>query len=237
MTVFNTNYSTLEQAWGESYLSPSLQKKSKKKKPPPQSDPICDLYEMGNNNYTENDIVSYANKFYEKHEKGKYQKPRMLSREKNPKVVDFEYDDGLNVGAPFNSDVSMQMKRMMDDEESQRPNRLKQIYSGSADDSDEDDTPQVRNNVTFKLPPAGPPRDERADEEDANDINYVLPQRSSTRDRVLYDTHEYYVGDEDPDFYKRNANFNYFDVVLYVISGIILIFMMEQFVKIGMLLH
>jgi hypothetical protein len=192
MTVTNTSYSTIEEAWADTYLSPSIQKKSKKKRSSdsPMSDPICDLYEMGNNNnYDDSDIVSYANKFYEKHEKAKYQKPRMHEREKLPKVVDIDVSDDIAYGAPFN--------RVLREEAPQKQ-------------------------VTF------------SDEDEEDEIErYIQP--SKKREKLMYDTNEYY-GEDDDNFNKRDQSFNYFDIFLYIISGIILIFMMDQFVKIGTLM-
>ena len=194
MTVTNTSYSTLEEAWADTYLSPSLQKKPKKKRSPesPMSDPICDLYEMGNNNnYDDSDIVSYANKFYEKHEKAKYQKARMNEREKLPKVVDIDVSDDIAYGAPFNRKTAPPQKQ-----------------------------------VSFN--------DEEG-EGDEEDIERYIEPTMRKREKVVYDTNEYY-GEDDEDFNKRDQSFNYFDIFLYIISGIILIFMMDQFVKIGMLM-
>lgn len=204
MTVFNTTYSTIEEAWADSYLSPSLQKKPKKKKSVenPMSDPICDLYEMGNNSYDDNDLVSYANKFYEKHEKAKYQNAMMSDREKLPKVVDIDVSDDIAYGAPFNRDV---LKQQHDDPPSKQspPNNYNDRYSAryeDIDDASDEYKPEIRK-----------------------------------REKVMYDTREYY-GEDDDEFGKKNQSFNYFDIALYIISGIILIFMMDQFVKIGMLM-
>lgn len=217
MTVFATAYSSIDEAWGESYLSPTLQKKQKKKKSAPQSDPICDLYE---NAYSvDNDIVSYANKYFDRHEKEKYQPPRMKEREASPKVVTF----GDGPMAPYNSDVKEDLRQFMRSEEEQEENHT--------DDRTTDRYIHYEAAAEDSTPPQQTRHLERY-----NDYNVAVP-RTKARDRVLYDTHENYVGDENPDFYKRNANFNYFDVVLYIISGVILIFLMEQFVKVGMLMH
>lgn len=204
MTVYNTSYSSIDEAWADSYLSPSLQKKQKKKKPPPQSDPICDLYAMGTNHYTDTDIVSYANRYneaydqkFDKHEKARYQHPMMdTGREKLPKVVDIDVSDDISYGAPFNRDVKV-VPKADQEAEPERP-----LY----EPQDEDDEYAVA---------APPPR--RKD-----------PMR---RAEALLESYE------DDEFYKKNASFNYLDMALYVISGIILIFMMEQFVKIGALLR
>ena len=201
MTVFNTTYSTIEEAWADSYLSPSLQKKPKKKKSieNPMSDPICDLYEMGNNSYDDSELVSYANKFYEKHEKAKYQNAMMNDREKLPKVVDIDVSDDIAFGAPFNRDVLKQQQDMPLDKQKNMNSNYIDRSKGVKYEDDEDD---------------------------------IIPQR---REKILYDTREYY-GDDDDEFGKKNQSFNYFDIALYIISGIILIFMMDQFVKIGMLM-
>lgn len=162
MTVINTSYSSIEEAWADSYLSPSLQKKPKKKRQPPQADPICDLYNSRDLAYDDTDIVSYANKFYEK---SQYQHPMMEQREM-PKTIhiDASEPDEVPVSAPY--------------QEEEMPTR--------------------------------------------------------PRERVYYDTKEGY--DDEEHYETKSNNMDYFDIILYIISGILLIFMMEQFVRIGMLL-
>lgn len=187
MTVYNTGYSTLEEAWADSYLAPNLQKKKNRKKQPPQTDPLCDLYEMGNGHYTENDLLSFANKYYEKHDKAKYQKP------------------------------------MMND--SEHPREEKRYV-----DVGEDEDP-VEN---IRIPERLPERQELPDQDYALQKEMAAAKKAKD-DRMYFNTREYYVDDDQ--FESRNNNFNMYDVVLYIISGIILIFMMEQFVKIGMLMH
>lgn len=205
MTVYNTSYSSIDEAWADSYLSPSLQKKQKKKKPPPQSDPICDLYAMGSTHYTDPDIVSYANRYsemYDRHEKASFQHPMMdTGREKLPKVVEIDASDDplAEYGAPVRDRAPPTSKRV-EAQASQEARQERPLYEPEEDDEDEYATA------------APPPR--RKD-----------PLRTS-----------FFEEYEDDDFNKKNGSFNYFDIVLYVISGIILIFMMEQFVKIGSLL-
>lgn len=173
MTVYNTSYSSLDEVWADSYLSPNLQKKTKKKRTPPQSDPLCDLYNMGNSHYQENDLISFANKYYEQHEKAKYQKPRMMDddepREKSPVYVDVEAE---HVRPEF-------------------------------------------------------PDEDYAMERDLNAAN-----KAREKDRLYFHTKEYYTNDGD----EKTSTFLMYDVILYIISGIILIFMMEQFVRIGTML-
>lgn len=197
MTVINTSYSSIEEAWADNYLAPSLQKKPKKKRAPAQSDPICDLYDMGNNHYEESDIVSYANNFYDKHEKAKYQKPRMQERERLPKVVDIDVSDDVAYGAPV-KEKQVRFAVENDEEQSATKEDIKRMLEESDDDED-----------------------------------YI---KGKARERVIYDTKEYYEDDESG-FNQRDKSFSYFDIVLYIISGVILIFMMEQFVKIGTMMR
>jgi hypothetical protein len=196
MTVHNTGYSTFEEAWGEPFLSPNLQKKKKKKQTyEDQSDPICDLYAMGNNNYNDNDIVSYANQFYDKYDKSQYQKPMMKNREReNPKMVDVRDGSVYAYGAPYAETI--------------------QLPSTSA--------PRPQENV------------ETEEEVEIPQLRRPAPRQDPN---VLRETQEFYMGEEDPDYYHKDSAFNMMDIILYILSGIILIFMMEQFVKIGMLLN
>lgn len=250
MTVFNTSYSTIEEAWADSYLSPSLQKKQKKKKnvetSSPMADPICELYEMGNNNkYDDSDIVSYANKFYEKHEKARYQNAMMNNREKLPKVVDVDVTDDIISGSPYNRDVKKQLAEKMDRKDfpynyegryQDRYNEDSKYQTSKYQDSKHDDNIRQRRHYDGN--------DDDNDDNEGYNEGYkddytegdnesvdIMPRK---RDKVQYDTREGY-GDDD-DFGNKNRSFNYFDIILYIISGVILIFMMEQFVKIGMLM-
>lgn len=155
MTVTSTNYSSLEEVWGETF---SQKKKEKRKK---VVDPICELYEMGNNNgYTENDLVSYANSYFDRHDKNVYQRPvnDTYTRERPVKHVN------------------------------------------------------VRSNGDIE------------DEKEFAD-NTPPPTRISNPSHMHYDEEEY------------APKFAFIDLLLYIVSGIILIFVMEQFVKIGMLLQ
>lgn len=156
MTVTSTNYSSLEEVWGETF---SQKKKEKRKK---VVDPICELYEMGNNNgYTENDLVSYANSYFDRHDKNVYQRPvnDTYTRERPVKHV------------------------------------------------------SVRSNGDIE------------DEKEFVDTIDTTPRMSHPSHTVNYDEEDY------------TPKFAFIDLLLYIVSGIILIFVMEQFVKIGMLLQ
>lgn len=204
MTVISTTYSSLDEAWSNNYLSPQIQKKPKKKRTPPQSDPICDLYEMGQNNYTENDIITFANNYrYDNAEKAKYHKPMM--------------DDSMS-GTP------------------REKSKYVSIENGkyNYDVSDDADEPQPYSASMYKEPkqPISPP-ETNAEEPKITKYDDAEEEYLQQRPKRI----EYYKQMEDDYDNDRQANFNYLDLMLYIISGIILIFMMEQFVKIGMLLH
>jgi hypothetical protein len=159
----------LDEVWGDSFTSSGSsptpkQRKEKKKK---VVDPICELYEMGNNNgYTENDLVSFANSYYEKHDK---QEPQR-----------------------------------------ERPTRNVAIYDNrnTYDVTDTDDVDYKRH------------------------VPHVKPQPASYPPKRYTD-----LADDDERDYEGKSGFAFIDLLLYIISGIILIFMMEQFVKIGLLLQ
>ena len=58
--------------------------------------------------------------------------------------------------------------------------------------------------------------------------------RFNQKKEASYDVKESF---EDDVFGRKNSSFGHIDLILYIISGIILIFMMDQFVKIGQLLR
>lgn len=82
MTVRNTNYSSLDEVWGDvpSKSTTSSKRRDKKDKrdkieQPKVVDPICELYEMGNyRGYNENDIINYANEYHDKYLEKEYNK-------------------------------------------------------------------------------------------------------------------------------------------------------------------
>jgi hypothetical protein len=186
MTVLSTNYGYIEEVWSNQYLAPQLQKKPKKQRPPPQNDPICDLYEMGQNHYSESDIISYANSYNDRPEKSKHQKGAMKKREK---VKFADIDDTQDAYEAVDVDEPIVSKKE-EDFETYEEIPLEEMPA-----------PRVQTQIS-KPPP-------------------MRPQ--------MYDVEGFEVE-------KRDGQFNYLDVALYIISGIILIFMMEQFVKIGAML-
>jgi len=88
MTVSNTAYCSIDEAWGDLSNKP----RNKKKKSP--QDPMCDLYDAKiNSNYSDTDLVRFANEYYDSFDKSKYQRNmktqsmayETLEREPSPK--------------------------------------------------------------------------------------------------------------------------------------------------------
>lgn len=188
MTVRSANYSSLDEVWGESFHSSSKPKKEKRKK---IVDPICDLYQMGNNSgYNDNDLVNYANNYFEKYDKTPYN--RTMNNHVNDHIISQEEDDVLP--KQYHRERPVRQVSISDD---------KEIY----DVTDTDDVPLQEE----------PPKGKKQPKEQ------------------FYASNFYHDDEEEPD--NTTSNFAFIDLLLYVISGIILIFVMEQFVKIGLLLQ
>lgn len=177
MTVRNTNYSSLEEVWGDAPASskPRDVKDTKRKErrdkrerteqPTKVTDPICELYEMGNyRGYNENDIIHFANEYHDKY----------LEKEN-----------------------SRGYTKYIDDEDDQQD--YQQEYNQDRDDIRE------------------PPKQFKS-------VGKNPEQAKKTYRPII----------EEPPIQNE---FAFIDLLLYIVSGIILIFVMEQFVKIGLLLQ
>lgn len=184
MTVKSTNYSSLEEVWGETFNPSQKPKKEKKKK---VHDPICELYEMGNNNgYNDSDIVSYANNYLtgnsEKYDKTLYQRSMNDNTASSKQAPQHERERPVREVVVSNE---------------------RSVY----DVSDNDDVIEDKKHENFQQP-----------------LRYF-----KERHRV--------PDDDDDELDTSTSNFAFIDLLLYIVSGIILIFVMEQFVRIGLLLQ
>lgn len=183
MTVRSANYSSLDEVWGESFNSSSNKPKKEKRKK--VVDPICDLYQMGNNTgYNDNDLVSYANNYFEKYDK-----------------------------TPYNRTMNGHVQIKDTDEDDVLPKREKPVRQVSFSDDRE-----------------------MYDVSDADDVPIVSEPKVKQSPKEQFFSSKYYHDDDDEPN-NTSTNFAFIDLLLYVISGIILIFVMEQFVKIGLLLQ
>jgi hypothetical protein len=192
MTVRNTNYSSLEEVWGDLPSSSkqrdskdSNKRKERKDKrerteqPPKVVDPICELYEMGNyRGYNENDIINFANDYHDKY---------------------------------LEKDSNRAHNKHFDDEDDQ------QEYREYTQDHEKGYEKEYEKENTRNQPMQ----------------SKTLERNVEQHHRSASKTQHRPVFEEDT---KQNE-FAFIDLLLYIVSGIILIFVMEQFVKIGLLLQ
>jgi hypothetical protein len=218
MTVTSANYSSIEEVWGEQFPSASKPKKEKRKK---IVDPICELYEMGNNNgYTENDLITYANNYFERQDKGKN---RDYQRTMNDLVTVFDNTPSSNTPqASVNRENPSRYVEV---------NTHNEYYDTTEDDEDTQHIQQYKASMDRNVSIAPAPRN-------ISEAGYTPASRQQTH---AYRKRQYApINDDDYiEEYEdtKNGNFAFIDLLLYIVSGIILIFVMEQFVKIGILLQ
>ncbi len=212
----STNYSSLDEVWGEAYNPSQKSKKEKKKK---VHDPICELYEMGNNGgYNENDLLSYANNYFEKYDKTPY------NRTMNGSVVGSETNVMPQMPQMPNVPQMPQNTQMPQQYQRERPVRevavsdARHIYDVS-DNDDVSDVGHAEQHVMQRVLPKQTTRE-------------VINKKQN---KETFKPLRYF--DDEDDESETTTGFAFIDLLLYIISGIILIFMMEQFVKIGLLLQ
>jgi len=238
MTV---SYSSIEEAWGNSYLSPQLQssisaldpttggmkryKKSKKSRrngtstTQPPLDPLCELYNMGSQKAEEDpDLADFANMYFAKNEKPLY-KSRIDEPEGGMKKAR-EMDEVLissRTSEPSEEydvvrGVPVGSTRIMKYDPTQEYDS-----EGEYMDEEEERTVVSRNNVT-------------------DPVNRYYG-RAPTGSRALKPESAYtkmYVPETEQE--QKSDTFVIYDIALYIISGIILIFILEQFVYMGTML-
>lgn len=250
MTVMNTGYATIEEAWGD------MSGRRKKKKA--SQDPICDLYETKGSSsaYTETDLVNYA------YDKSKTQRT-YNDRPETKKAVVREESEHYETKALPNSLFEKQFDiRHPGNFETDDPKdymiRACPSSRGREDEGDkiyDDEAIKNRRRASHAEDESAPARvsEERtrapAPKEtyyaSETDDEYEAPQkrryereRVRERERVFQEDEQSDVEHEYKDYAKKYAEkrkpkFVYLDIVLYVLSGIILIFLLEQFVRIG----
>jgi hypothetical protein len=182
MTVFNTNYSSIDEAFG--YLNPELQQQSaKKSKKKIQKDPLCELYNQKNQTpYTDTDLVMYANQY--RYNKNEYQDQNINGRESPTKYIDVS---------------DQETKQEIEKNYDFQPSRIIQ----------EENIPGIRS-------------------ESYNRVYNESQNRINDEEAMLRALTKKYTGSSE-----SCKKINYIDLILYIISGIILIFILEQFIKVG----
>lgn len=248
--VYNNNYCSIEDAWGN--LSDPVPSKDRKKKKKVR-DPICDLYEMSTSgNYNELDIVKASNDF-EKYNKSKYQRDRQAGRERKKYVAidasmfddeptplyEQKVSDDVNIDKQFHSAMysaqCSKSKIKMPDLESHF-NPITRPAMDDADDESEADFQEFKSILDKKMSAESPATQRPLQTvEDFSDDEDVPPPPNRRQQKPVLE--EQFV---DEDIFVRKSpksTMPFMDLMLYIVSGVILIFVMEQFVKIGIVLQ
>lgn len=188
------------------YLNPELQPKNQKKKK--NKDPICELYNSKGNSsvYTDADLVAYTNKYNELYNKSDFQNP-IGTRGRESNPKHID----LPI-SPSGPETRMDLESSFDFQPSQL----------------------VKEEYDLPKPPSHRVHGEYASQEqeyNITDEERTYPENYFPRTSQEYGLpqHHKYID------YEKN-DINYLDLLLYIISGIILIFLLEQFVKLGEIL-
>lgn len=240
MVGFNYGYAPLNEVWGD-----MSGKKKKKSKSPPQ-DPICDLYEMKGNSsaYSETELVNYV------YDKARNQR---TYNDKQPRsgsvvVVDQEevYDSKPLPKSLFESQFDIKHPGNFDMEDPKE--YMVRACSASRDDEGEyfeDEAPKKKvYNRQWEQPAYDSDIEDERPKRVAKESFYEeeeerpAPRKTYTkqeRRRYIDETDDEYVSGPVPKNKQKQSKprYVYLDILLYVLSGIILIFLMEQFVRIG----
>jgi hypothetical protein len=258
MTVINTSYTTLEDAWGPNFDTDHNNKQKKKKKV--KTDPLCELY----------------GRRYKKHKKpygggtGSNKSQTYRSFAEDDDVLYYGYDDEL-----FTRNVNSERKkshlltldedddqcidlssRSKDNKNNKTPNKkkkkkvrfevtpededdvyLQQAVNNEVDEIEFDDMIQMDNKKAFEkiYTNVYAETDDEVDQE--MDI-YAESEDSASIEEELRKNPYLNVlqKSSNEEAYKKHFinERQYLDLLIYNLSGIILIFMMEQFIQIGM---
>lgn len=239
MTIINTYYSTIEEAWGVDRID--------RKKPVKKPTPTCNLYENRNKprakpyrgntvnelNYKEAMFANNDNEDYDKYYG--YADARAHSRTtkplKNHKAY-FKPEDRRRVAINPNTNTYMEV----DDA----------VYEENIDNAENYNVVEEEENRIYEETPY-----EEVYEE--NDDNYLTNMKTKATKNVNMDRYveeeineeinkeineEVYEKSKAKKQYYNNrqhdANKQILDLSLYTLSGVLVIFMMEQFVQMGM---
>ena len=217
MTVCNANYSSVEEAY--EFLNPNLQNKSNQK---PSKKP-CDSYN------TDFDIASYTNQYVERPTTGtntmdtagmfnktNFQHQNQLHRElQNPKT--------FQEGTP-------RPKQIYELEEDEAI--IRQEYPNNRPDDFERSYDFQPSMIHQKKCPDMEVHIENINTND-NSNSSAPPRYDYDEDTILKMLSKKYMNEFTTIPKQTTVPPNYIDLILYIVSGVILIFIMEQFVKIG----
>lgn len=246
MTVINTSYTSLEDAWGSNFDLEHNNKKQKKKKSKP--DPLCDLYA----------------KRYRKAKKpysSKYEyvdKYRSYNKERDEANY-FGYGDNNEFTKIVNPERQKTSFLTLDDE-------LLDEQCIDVNNIPKKKTNKKKKKVHFDLKPEDEDDvylQKAVNEESEFHFDDIVNTNQKSFEKIYSNVYEESDDEIDEEIYEesedsplieeelkrstyinslRENNINntfvderqYLDILIYILSGIILIFMMEQFIQIGM---
>jgi hypothetical protein len=250
MVGFNYGYAPLNEVWGN-----DISGKKKKKGKSPVQDPVCDLYEMKGNSsaYSETELVNYV---YDKSRNQrtvneKPQQVRSVVVDQEHEVYDSKplpkslFESQFDVKHPGNFDMEDPKEYMVrachtrDDEGEylQEDAKKRQVESRQWEpptyDSDVEDERPRRRATKEVFYEDSQKRHFYDDDDDDNESPPPRPQRPKQERKRFVEDIDSDTEWSAPPQRKRKPRYVYLDILLYVLSGIILIFLLEQFVKIG----
>lgn len=271
MTIINTNYTTLEDAWGSNF-DKSVSKKNRKnrKNVTSKPDPLCELYsrrlKKAKKPYN-NDKYNGDEKYraYKGHDRALYYKyddddfSSMVNPERQ-KTSFLTVDDELNAMA-LNTDFDesfdtsgecIDVNNLKKVNTKRKSKKDKKVHFNVVPE-DEDDVYlqeailQEESPYEEELSETAQQRyekiyanvyeetdDEQNDYIEDTDLSTECEDKSLIEEEMRRNAHIKTLQDllnQQNDFRDERQ---YLDIILYILSGIILIFMMEQFIQIGM---
>lgn len=272
MTIINTNYTTLEDAWGSNFdINVSKKNKKIKKGTASKPDPLCELYsrrlKKAKKPY-ENDKYTGDEKYraYKGHDRALYYKYEdnefhSLVNPERQKTSFLTVDDELNnmaLNTDFdesfdNSNECIDVNSLRRVSTSKKKKKNKKVHFNVVPEDDDDvylqeAILQEENPYEEELSETAQQRyekiyanvyeetdDEQLDEkDDLTDISAECDDKFLIEEEMRRNAHIQTLRNllnKQNDFSDERQ---YLDILLYILSGIILIFMMEQFIQIGM---
>lgn len=237
MTIINTYYSTIEEAWGVDRID--------RKKPVKKPTPTCNLYEnrtkprakpYRNNtvnelNYKETMFANNGNEDYDKYYG--YADARAHSRTtkplKNHKAY-FKPEDRRRMAINPNTNTYMEVddavyeEVVVEEEDNYVVEEEERIYEETPyeevyEENDDNYLTNMRTNATKNV---------NIDRYVEEEINEELYEKAKAKKQC------YNQNQQGHQHHRQDANKQILDLSLYTLSGVLVIFMMEQFVQMGM---
>lgn len=228
MTVINTSYTSLEDAWGSNF-DVEQKKPKKKSKSSKSSDPLCELYgkryKKARKPYTatkeRSRYTAYRGGVDTTNYHGFRDDPTQLAEfENDMDQVRFETGTCVDTSSPPNAhddEDDEYLHNAIIDEESTENRDFKKIFSNVYDESEDEITSEEM-----------PENTNAADSISCSKLSKSITQM--VEDEIKHNKALHQLEMEKCFVDERQ----YLDIIMYTLSGVIVIFMMEQFIQIGM---